>query len=329
MHYLVISPIGLFVYDQEKELKKHVIFPKNVEKIADLLIKKDGPEIKELQKEFEHLTIEQPNEATHVFRENFRELALKYKFIKNENELNKILNEILIEKTQREISKIERRDKLIVQTVSALNDLDKILNVMSERIREWYGLHYPELEDSDHERFVSNIVKHGNRENFKGFIKSMGMELTEEDIIMLQNYAKRLKELYDMKKELTKYLEKIVPEEIPNINALLGSLLAARLLSIAGSLKRLAKMPSSTIQLLGAEKNLFKFLKGREVKRPPKFGILFLHPDISGSRKELQGKIARLLSSRLTLAARTDYYTKVDRSEEILKDYKEKLEKIK
>ena len=329
MHYLVISPIGLFVYDEEKELKKHVIFPKNIEMIAGVLITKQDPEISKLQKEFKHLTVEQPNEATRTFRESFRDLALKYKFVKNEKELNKVLNQIMIEKTQKQISKIERRDKLIIQTVSAIGDLDRILNSMSERIREWYGLHYPELEDSDHERFVTNIVKHGNRENFKGFVKSMGMELDNEDVVILQSYAQRLKELYIMKKEMSKYLEKIVPEEIPNLNVLLGSLLAARLLSLAGSLKRLAKMPSSTIQLLGAEKTLFKFLKGREVKRPPKFGILYLHPDISNSRKEIQGKVARLLSSRLALAARTDFYTKVDRTEELLNDYKSKLEKIK
>jgi nucleolar protein 56 len=97
------------------------------------------------------------------------------------------------------------------------------------------------------------------------------------------------------------------------------------LLVLAGSLERLAKMPSSSIQLLGAEKSLFKFLKSKEKVRPPRFGLLYLHPDISTNKRELQGKVARLLSSKLTLAARADFYTKNDMSKTLVEDYKKKL----
>lgn len=145
----------------------------------------------------------------------------------------------------------------------------------------------------------------------------------------MQDYAKQFKELYNLRKKMEKYLEKTVSEEVPNLNALLGGTLAARLLALAGSLERLAKMPSSTIQLLGAEKSLFKFLKGdKENVRPPRFGLLYLHPDISTSKRELQGKIARVLSSKLTLAARADFYTKNDMSKELLEDYKKKVGEI-
>lgn len=328
MHYLVISVAGLFVFDEKNKLVKQSIFNNDPEKIAKVLIDEQSPEIDKLKKEFKDLVIDQPNNATKYFRENFREIVLKSGFVTNDSELNKILNEIAIAKTRKEISLIERRDKLIIQTVSALNDLDKILNTMSERLREWYGLHYPELKERDHEKFAIKIAEMGERENFKDFYKSMGMELEKNDIKLIQNYAESLKELYKIKKDITKYLEKIVPEEMPNTNALLGSILAARLLALGGSLERIAKLPSSTVQLLGAERSLFKFLRGREVKKPPKFGILFLHPDISGTRRELQGKVARLLSSKLTLALRTDFYTKRDNSKEILEDYKKRLEKI-
>lgn len=328
MHYLVISIAGLFVFNEDKKLIKHKIFEKKSEKIAEILITKQSPEIEKLKKEFKDLVTEQPNKATKHFRENFRKIVLESKFVKNEKELNQILNQVAIDKTMKEISKMERRDKLIIQSVSALNDLDKILNFMSERLREWYGLHYPEVEIKDHEKFAKQIAKFGTREKFENYSKSMGMELKGEDIKILQTYAERLAKLYGLKKELTDYLEKAVPEEIPNVNALLGSILAARLLTLAGSLERLAKLPSSTVQLLGAERSLFKYLKGRDAKRPPKFGILFLHPDISGSKKEYQGKVARLLSSKLTLAARTDFYTKRDITKQLVKDYKEKLKKI-
>jgi nucleolar protein 56 len=234
----------------------------------------------------------------------------------------------MMAKSRLSISKIERRDKLIIQTVSALNDLEKILNTISERLREWYGLHYPELDIKDHDKFASLIVEYGNRKNFDNFKNSMGMELKEEDVKILQHYAKQYNELYGLRKEIEKYLEVTVKEEVPNLNALLGSTLAARVLALAGSLEKLAKMPSSSIQLLGAEKTLFKFLKGREKSRPPRFGLLYLHPDVSTNKRELQGKIARVLSSKLTLAARADFYSKKDMSKELVDDYKKKLGKI-
>jgi len=332
MYYLVLSPAGLFVFNGENKLIKHRLFEKDPEKVAERLeIFESGKEIKELEelkKEFKDLEIEQPNKASEYFRNNFRKIVFDTKFVKDDLELNNFLNAVNIARTKLKISSIERRDKLIIQTVSALNDLEKILNTMSERLREWYGLHYPELEIRDHEKFASKIAKLGDRKNFEDFVSSMGMELKEDDIKILENYAEELEKMYKLRRELEKYLEKIVPEEVPNLNALLGSVLAARLLAQAGSLERLAKMPSSTIQLLGAEKTLFKFLKGKQVKKPPKFGLLYIHPDISSAKRELQGKVARLLSSKLTLAARADFYTKKDMSKELFKDYKEKLEKI-
>jgi len=330
MHYLCINPVGIFIFDEKNKLVKFKYFDKNPEEIAIKLEKfekqEDFPELQEIKKEFKDLVIEQPNKTTEYFRENFREIVLEN--FKNETELNQFLNSVLIAKTKLKISKIERRDKLIIQTVSSLNDLEKILNTMCERLREWYGLHYPELDVKDHEKFAKLIVEHGDRTNFKDFETSMGMELKKDDVKVLQEYAKQLKELYDLRKQIEKYLEKIVPEEIQNLNTLLGSTLAARLLASAGSLEKLAKMPSSSIQLLGAEKSLFKFLRGRERDRPPRFGLLYLHPDISTSKRELQGKIARALSSKLTLAARADFYTKKDISKKLLEDYKKKLKEI-
>jgi len=330
MHYLAINPIGLFVFNEKNELVKFKYFDKNPEEVAKKLEKfknkESFPELKEIEKEFKDLIIKQPNKATEYLRENFRKIVLEN--FKDEIELNQFLNSVLIAKTKLKISKMERRDKLIIQTVSSLNDLEKILNTMSERLREWHGLHYPELDVKDHEKFAELIAEHGNRSNFKDFETSMGMELKEDDVKILQDYAKQLRELYDLRKEIEKYLEKIVPEEMPNLNALLGSTLAARLLALAGSLEKLAKMPSSSIQLLGAEKSLFKFLRGRERDRPPRFGLLYLHSDVTGAKRELQGKIARVLSSKLTLAARADFYTKKDISKKLLEDYKKKLEGI-
>jgi nucleolar protein 56 len=333
MHYLAISVAGLFVFNEENKLIKFRLFDKNPEEMAKKLYSlekgEEISELKELKEEFKDLEVKQPNQATEFLRRNLREIVLKSGFVDNEAEFNQMLSSFSMAKAKLSISEIERRDKLIIQTVSSLTDLERISNTMTERLREWYGLHYPELEIKDHERFAERIAEKGSREGFENFEKSMGMKLKEEDIRILQEYASQLKGIYVLKKSIEKYLDKVVPEEVPNLNALLGSVLAARLLSLAGSLERLAKMPSSTIQLLGSEKTLFKFLKSKEKnKRPPRFGLLYLHPDISTNKRELQGKIARLLSSKLTLAARADFYSKKDLSRELLEDYKKKLEEI-
>jgi nucleolar protein 56 len=332
MYYLALSVAGLFVFDKNNKLVDSRLFEKNPEEIAKRLssfdVGKDIPELRELKKKYKNLVTEQPNQGSEYMKENFRDIIFKTGFVKDDAELNKLISSVSIERSKLKISKTEKRDKLIIQTVSALNDLERILNTMSERLREWYGLHYPELDVKDHEKYAELVMKYGSREKFDKFKSSMGMQLKDEDVALLQEYATSLKGLYDTKKKMETYLEKVVPEETPNLNALLGSILTARVLSLAGSLEKLAKMPSSSIQLLGAEKSLFRFLKDKKVKKPPKFGLLYIHPDISTAKKELQGKVARLLSSKLTIAARADFYTKKNMSQELLAEYKKKLEEI-
>jgi len=296
---------GIFELENGK-IKKYELFKKDPKFIAKKL---------EENKDMESL-------------KDFRKILKEVEFVKDDQELNELMNKVAIERAKLKISKKERRDKLIIESVSALNDMDKILNYMIERLREWYGLHYPELKIKDHEKFAELVSKHGKREKFEDFESSMGMKLKEEDVKILKTYAKQVKEMYGLRKGLEEYLNKVVPKEVPNLNALLGSVLAARLLTHAGSLEKLAKMPSSTIQLLGAEKALFKYLKGQE-KKSPKHGIIFTHPDISTAPRESRGKISRLLASKLTLAARADFYSKRDISKKLLEDYKKKLSEIK
>lgn len=332
MYYLVLSFAGLLVFDKNNKMVDSRLFGKDPKLIAKAMAEfdagKESTELRELKKKYKNLVVEHPNQASEFVKENFRKIMQETKFVKDDSELNRIIGAVSMERSKIKISKTEKRDKIIIQSVSALSDLDRILNTMSERLREWYGLHYPELDVKDHEKFVERIVKFGNRKNFENFKGSMGNEFNEADIEMIQSYATSLKNLYVLQSDIEKYLGKSVPEEMPNLNALLGSTLTARVLALAGSLERLAKMPSSSIQLLGAEKSLFRFLKDKKVKNPPKFGLLFTHPDISNSKRELQGKVARLLSSKLTIAARADFYSKTDMSEKLLTDYKKKLEKI-
>jgi nucleolar protein 56 len=319
--YISACILGVFVIEDDKIIDK-ILFKKKPEKIAEKLRDiEDTEEFKKLNKKYKA-----EYKESDFLNNNLRKIATDLGI--NNPELNELISKVSGAKTKTKISEKEKRDKLIIQTVSALNDLDKILNYMSERLREWYGLHYPEYKVKDHEKFAEKVSKLGKREDFKDFTKSMGMDLDKDDIKMLKEYADQLKHMYELKQEIVKYLEKIVPKEVPNLNALLDSILAARLLANAGSLEKLAKMPSSKLQLIGAEKALFKFLKG-EQKKVPKYGILFTHPDISTAPKEKQGKIARILSAKLTLAARADFYSKKDISKQLVKEYNEKLKEIK
>jgi len=322
MKYVSACILGVFVIENDKVVDK-ILFEKNPDEIAEKLGDiTNSSEFKELSKKYGV-----GYQESDYLNNNLRKLAIDLKFVEDQVELNELISKISVAKTKTKISETEKRDKLIIQSVSALNDLDKILNYMSERLREWYGLHYPEFKVKDHEKFAEDVSTLGSRENFKNFTESMGMELTKDDLEMLQTYSTQLKKMYELKKEIVAYLEKVVPKEIPNLNALLGSVLAARLMSHAGSLEKLAKMPSSKLQLVGAEKALFKFLKG-EQKKVPKYGIIFTHPDISTAQKDKQGKIARILSAKLVIAARADFYSKKDMSEKLVSDYKKKLSEI-
>ncbi len=334
--YVAACPIGVFAIE-DKKVVAFKLFPKNPQEAAVRLKNfKTSEEFKQLASDLKDFSIEQPNPATEFLQANVRALAKEKGFSKDDIELNKFLAQVGAEMTKISISKMEKRDKLIMQTISAVNDFDKILNTMSERLREWYGLHYPEIKIADHEKFAEAVAKFGKRENFEKFSQSMGMQLRDEDIETLKMYADNLSRLYKGRAAMEKYLTKACKEEMPNVSAVVGEMLAARLLALAGGLERMAKMPSSTLQLLGAEKSLFRALKeqrrgdrnSREA-RVPRFGILFTHPDISGAPNEQRGKIARLLAAKISIASRMDFYTKEDGSKDLVDDYKRKLIEVK
>jgi len=338
--YVAICPVGLFAIDEKNNILGKVLFPKDSEYIAkaieDFERGEQIPELIELietlyKKGIKDIETKQPNPASKYLSENFRTIAIKEGWAKDAAELNMIISRIAIAKSKEKISKLERKDKVIVQVTSAIEDLDKILNLMDERLHEWYGLHYPELKVSTREKFVNMIISYGRRENMPNFKSSMGMDLSDTDIEALKEYAKNLSEMLKLKERLDKYLSDLCKAVMPNTTAVIGYRIAAKLLAHAGSLERLAKMSSSTLQLLGAERALFTFLKakGKKGAKPPKYGIIYLVPEISGAPKEKRGKIARIYASELVVAVRTDYFSKVDRSQEILKSLKEKLEKIK
>jgi nucleolar protein 56 len=212
------------------------------------------------------------------------------------------------------------------QAVRAYDDLVSTNNLLSERLREWYGLHFPELENVlGGDAYVKAIADVGSRSDVLSSLDlkmdSIGSEIEPEDLSSLRTLASTLKETIESRSKLDKYIENRMRIVAPNISSITGPVLGARLIMQAGSLQRLASMPSGTVQLLGAEKAMFRHLK--EGSRPPKHGILFQHPSVHAAPPWQRGAIARALASKICLAARADVYSHNDISG-VLKDQLDK-----
>jgi nucleolar protein 56 len=222
----------------------------------------------------------------------------------------------------------EKRDLLVIQAIQSLDDLDKTVNLFMGRIREWYGLHFPELNRllDKHEVYAGLALRLGKRENFtaenlekaglredrssrlvKAAKTSIGARFYDTDMKQIQTMCGDVLALYDARSRLESYIGKIMEEVARNTSTLTGATLGARFIALAGGLKNLAKMPASTIQVLGAEKALFRSLTTGA--RPPKHGIIFQHAHIHGAKPWMRGKIARAFAGKLAIAVRTDAFS--------------------
>ncbi len=240
------------------------------------------------------------------------------------------------------------RDKMVIQAIEALDDIDKVINLLVSRLREWYSLHFPELDEilPKHPQYVTFVKNIGHRENvtkenleklgfsegkieriLKAKEKTMGAWMDEKDIKVIQDFAKEIDDLYKLREEIEDYIDRAMDDVAPNLKGLVGAKLAARLISLAGGLKELAMMPSSTIQVLGAEKALFRHL--RTGAKPPKHGVIYQYPAINKSPWWQRGKIARALAGKLAIAARVDYFSGEYIAEELKKELEARIKEIK
>lgn len=291
------SPIGIFAFSDSGKLLYYKLFDKIPEKAAIHI----NDDIKDFVKGYE--TIEDDT-ARQFLRKRLREYALSLSFA-SDKELNEFLTGfgVALSKKRVHIS----RDRFIVHSCNALININNTINIFAERLHEWYLLHYPETTLSQKE-LVENIIKYGRRDNFPGFKDSSGIELTEKDENVLKSHAEMIKILQEKKTETESYVKELVKETAPNFSSLTDPILAARLIALAGSLERLSKMTASTIQLMGAEKALFRHLKKRG--KSPKYGLIYNDIHIQSAPEKAKGKVARILASKLMLAARIDFYSK-------------------
>ena len=213
---------------------------------------------------------------------------------------------------------------MIIQAVGLLDDLDKELNNYAMRLREWYGWHFPEVGKiiTDNLTYAKVVEKIGIRTNTKKTdlssiltkedeisIKesaeiSMGSEISKEDELNIKELCSQIIFLSEYRQSLTEYLRNRMMTIAPNLTIMVGELVAARLISHAGSLISLAKMPASTIQIFGAEKALFRALRTKH--ETPKYGLIYHASLVGSANPKLKGKISRSLASKCAICVRVD-----------------------
>jgi nucleolar protein 56 len=241
----------------------------------------------------------------------------------------------------------EEKDLLVKHAIDAIGEIDKSINVVAMRIREWYSLHYPSLSPliEDQEQFAMVVKACGDKSRIdeealasidlsESVVKSImeardkdiGADLQDMDIKVMRSVADSILDFYVLRRELEAYVAEMMISIAPNVTSLVGPLVGARLLSSAGSLKELARKPSSTIQLFGAEKALFRSIKtGAD---PPKHGIIFQTPEIHSAPYWQRGKIARALAGKLAIAARIDAYSNKKVVDKLRIDFETRVKEI-
>ncbi|MBI5000374.1 MAG: ribosomal biogenesis protein [Euryarchaeota archaeon] len=223
-----------------------------------------------------------------------------------------VLRTAMLRMAKAEVGKAHGPDAYIMQAVAAYEDLTRHMNESLERLKEWHGIYFPELPAlvSD-ERYLEAISEGGTREDLADRLgvspSSSGAECGETDLYAPKAMAMYATGASHAKGILEAYIRQRMTEVAPNISTVAGELLGAKLIALSGGLQRMARLPSSTVQVLGAEKAFFRHIK--EGAKPPKHGILFQHPQVHRSPYWLRGKVARLLANKLVLAARADFYT--------------------
>lgn len=373
---IVESVIGVFGFSEDKVVEK-TLFPKDVVEAAKRLQTiEDGVLVDEVSVLVEGLAakgyacfvfenpkmaatvaeklnvevaVESGSEAGRLLRERLEQYALESGFVEKPEQFRVFVHNVSIELAKMKVKKtVEQRDLLAAQAVQMVDDLDKSLNLFMARLREWFGLHYPELDRmvEKHETYARLVVNLGTKENFtaealegEGLPKtkaqslanvaeaSMGADLGDDDLGQIQDVARKVLELYDARQQLEKYVDVVMEEVAPNTRAVAGSLLGARLLALAGGLMGLAKLPASTMQVLGAEKALFRSLKTKA--RPPKHGIIFQHPMVHDAKRWQRGKVARALAGKLSIAARVDAFRGEFVGDKLNADLEKRVEEIK
>lgn len=374
---LVECIVGVFAFDEQNEDIDACFFSKNVEEAARSIRRlQKGESVDEVIRLVERLylrgyrefvfeteclakavedrfdvkvTVEELSRAGEHLRSNLGKLAIKWGIASSLEEFYALSHSITTTVVKMGVKEASgKKDLIVMQAVLTLDDLDKSLNLFTNRLREWYGYYFPELgslvrNSAIYTRLVASI---GERQNFTlGLLTKMGVsaqraaaiataaktsmggELSEKDIAESRSLTQTILELDASRSRIERYLDGLMKEIAPNISELGGSTLGARLIAKVGGLENLSKKSSSTIQILGAEAALFRSLKTGAP--PPKHGLIFQHKQIHQSPKWQRGKIARALAGKLAIAARLDAYGGRYLGDNLKEDFLKRVKEIK
>lgn len=227
---------------------------------------------------------------------------------------------------------VQKNDNHIIQAIATLDHLDKAVNTFSMRVREWYGWHFPELIRivSDNHTYAKLALEIGDKKSLtdvslhdiaaivnddadiaQAIIDaakvSMGQDISVSDMENVSAFANRVVKLAEYRRSLFQYLVNKMAIVAPNLATLIGEVVAARLISHAGSLTNLSKYPASTVQILGAEKALFRALKTKG--NTPKYGLIYHSSFIGRAGAKNKGRISRFLANKCSIASRIDNFS--------------------
>ena len=373
--FLIQFPYGIAAFDGKNSLVEKSLFPKKPQAAARSLLKTEAGKMsdelfslisllknsgydtfvfekanlaEEIQRKMNvQVEVVKPAEAE-VLRSRMNEVGVESGFVNDEAELSLWNRNVSMELAKLRIKgATEKRDLIIAQGIQTLDDLDRTVNLFMGRLREWYGVYFPELDRliEKHETYSRLTMNLGDRENYtienlekenipkeraqlvaKAAESSMGADIAERDLQQIQELAKNVLSFYELRKNMDNYVDRTMEEMAPNIRTVAGALLGARLIAIAGSLQNLAMRPASTIQVLGAEKALFRSLKTGA--RPPKHGLIFQHTLLHDAKRWQRGKIARVIAGKLAIAARADAFGGHYIGDRLKEDINKRLEEI-
>ena len=340
--YVTYSVKGFYAFNENNELIAQKLFKET--EILQKLIEIDNKEIPteesdlidELSKDYDSIIVESnkrssdyPSDKVKVKNPNPAGEHLRSNFdLDADNEIYQKLAIYKMKKAQ------AGDDKHLIQAINSIDEIDESISKLIERIREWYALYFPEMDlIKNNETYIKLIYENKTKEEivnaksdaFPEDMLDIEDDINPNDLDIMNNYAKSIYELQQTRQNIIDYIDVKMESIAPNLRLLVGSSLGAKLIAHAGGLKRLASYPSSTVQIMGAEKALFRHLKSGD--RPPKYGLIYQHPQVRGAKWWNRGKIARLLAGRISLAARKDVFTH-DFDPEIFNEFTTKAEEI-
>ncbi len=326
---------GTFIIEDEDVIDKK-LFSKDADELADKKFQMEKKEILDEEKE-----LSERWEKVQVTSKRLKELGILYEGDRENIKIDpkdysfddSLLQEALLKLGSKKIRESIDFGEHLAKAVDTIQDLNEIINIKMERLRDWYSLHFPELKDQvNDEDYVELISEYGSRQDIMKNVdldmdeEHTGGEVTDREVELFQRLAESVKDDMMYRNELHDYVENRMDEYAPNLAALTGPKLGGELIAHVGSLKELAKKPASTIQVLGAEKALFKHLE--KGTKPPKHGVILQHPYVHRAPKDKRGKIARTFANKIAIAARLDYFDGEYKGEELKAEVEEKIEQI-